>query len=84
MTNPSQPLAAETINVDWFCFWLKGAEDPDPSKTEQHKRARTAQAPRGERKEVEGSSQRSAVSARALRHFAPVPETIRIVMSQSR
>jgi dipeptidyl aminopeptidase/acylaminoacyl peptidase len=27
-------------NVDWFCFWLKGEEDPDPGKTEQYVRWR--------------------------------------------
>jgi len=26
--------------VDWFCFWLKGEEDPDPAKAEQYKRWR--------------------------------------------
>jgi hypothetical protein len=26
--------------VDWFCFWLKGEEDPDPDKAEQYKRWR--------------------------------------------
>jgi hypothetical protein len=26
--------------VDWFRFWLKGEEDPDPAKTEQYKRWR--------------------------------------------
>jgi hypothetical protein len=26
--------------VDWFCFWLKGEEDPDPAKTVQFKRWR--------------------------------------------
>jgi len=38
MTNPTQRLAAETTNVDWFRFWLKGEEDPDPAKVEQYKR----------------------------------------------
>ena len=23
-------------NVDWFKFWLRGQEDPDPAKTEQY------------------------------------------------
>jgi hypothetical protein len=23
-------------NLDWFCFWLKGEEDPDPIKAEQY------------------------------------------------
>jgi hypothetical protein len=27
-------------NVDWYRFWLKGEEDPDPSKAEQYKRWR--------------------------------------------
>ena len=26
--------------VDWFRFWLKGEEDPDPAKAEQYKRWR--------------------------------------------
>jgi dipeptidyl aminopeptidase/acylaminoacyl peptidase len=43
MTNPMQRLTAETINVDWFRFWLKGAEDPDPAKMEQYKRWRELQ-----------------------------------------
>ncbi len=40
MTNPTQRLASETSNVDWFRFWLKGEEDPDPAKAEQYKRWR--------------------------------------------
>jgi len=40
MTNPTQRLASETVNVDWFRFWLKGEEDPDPAKAEQYKRWR--------------------------------------------
>jgi len=40
MTNPTQRLASETINVDWFRFWLKGEEDPDPAKAEQYARWR--------------------------------------------
>jgi hypothetical protein len=26
--------------VDWFCFWLKGEEDPDPAKASQYARWR--------------------------------------------
>jgi hypothetical protein len=26
--------------VDWFCFWLKGEEDPGPAKAEQYARWR--------------------------------------------
>jgi hypothetical protein len=38
MTNPTQRLASETTNVDWFRFWLQGYEDPDLGKVEQYKR----------------------------------------------
>jgi hypothetical protein len=27
-------------NVDWFTFWLKDYEDPDPAKTQQYERWR--------------------------------------------
>jgi len=40
MTNPTQRLASETVNVDWFRFWLKGEEDPDPAKGELYARWR--------------------------------------------
>ena len=40
MTNPTQRLASETSNVDWFDFWLNSHEDPDPTKAEQYKRWR--------------------------------------------
>jgi hypothetical protein len=26
--------------VDWYSFWLKGEEDPEPAKVEQYKRWR--------------------------------------------
>jgi hypothetical protein len=40
MTNPTQRLAAENTNVDWFRFWLKGEEDPDLAKADQYGRWR--------------------------------------------
>jgi dipeptidyl aminopeptidase/acylaminoacyl peptidase len=40
MTNPTQRLTAETTNVDWFRFWLKGEEDSDPAKAERYARWR--------------------------------------------
>lgn len=33
---PWDRLASQQGNVDWFSFWLKGEEDPDPGKTEQY------------------------------------------------
>jgi dipeptidyl aminopeptidase/acylaminoacyl peptidase len=37
---PLERMTAQQGDVDWFCFWLKGEEDPDPSKTDQYKRWR--------------------------------------------
>jgi dipeptidyl aminopeptidase/acylaminoacyl peptidase len=38
--NPRKQIVAQNATVDWFRFWLKGEEDPDPQKTEQYKRWR--------------------------------------------
>ncbi len=40
LVKPWEVMASEQGNVDWFCFWLKGEEDPDPAKAEQYKRWR--------------------------------------------
>ncbi len=37
---PWDRIVSQQGNVDWFCFWLKGEEDPDPTKAEQYKRWR--------------------------------------------
>jgi hypothetical protein len=37
---PWDRMISQQGNVDWFCFWLKGEEDPDPTKAEQYKRWR--------------------------------------------
>jgi dipeptidyl aminopeptidase/acylaminoacyl peptidase len=37
---PSERMAAQQGDVDWFSFWMKGEEDPDPAKTEQYARWR--------------------------------------------
>lgn len=33
---PWERLVSQQGNVDWFSFWLKGEEAPDPAKTEQY------------------------------------------------
>jgi hypothetical protein len=33
-------MTSQQGNVDWFCFWIKGEENPDPTKVEQYKRWR--------------------------------------------
>jgi len=37
---PLERMVAQQGNVDWFCFWLKGEEDPDPAKADQYARWR--------------------------------------------
>jgi hypothetical protein len=40
LEKPWERMTSQQGNVDWFCFWLKGEEDPDPTKAEQYKRWR--------------------------------------------
>jgi dipeptidyl aminopeptidase/acylaminoacyl peptidase len=40
MTNPGERMISQGGAVDWFRFWLKGEEDPDPAKAEQYQRWR--------------------------------------------
>lgn len=37
---PWDRLASQQGDVDWFVFWLKGEEDPDPDKSKQYARWR--------------------------------------------
>ena len=37
---PQHRYSVYERNVDWFKFWLKGQEDPDPSKKDQYERWR--------------------------------------------
>ncbi len=43
LVKPWERLASSQGNVDWFRFWLKGDEDPDPAKREQYERWRELQ-----------------------------------------
>jgi dipeptidyl aminopeptidase/acylaminoacyl peptidase len=40
LQKPLERLASQQGNVDWFRFWLKGEEDPDPGKAQQYLRWR--------------------------------------------
>ena len=53
---PSERLTAQQGNVDWFCFWLKNEEDPDPAKAEQYARWREL------RKQQEGGRRAASVA----------------------
>ena len=40
LVKPWERMTSQQGDVDWFCFWLKGEEDPDPTKVEQYARWR--------------------------------------------
>jgi dipeptidyl aminopeptidase/acylaminoacyl peptidase len=40
LTNPAVRMASQRGTVDWFRFWLKAEEDPDPVKADQYRRWR--------------------------------------------
>jgi dipeptidyl aminopeptidase/acylaminoacyl peptidase len=40
LMKPWDRMVSQEGSVDWFCFWLKSEEDPDPKKTEQYVRWR--------------------------------------------
>jgi len=40
LVKPWERMVSLQGTVDWFCFWLKSEEDPDPAKAEQYKRWR--------------------------------------------
>jgi dipeptidyl aminopeptidase/acylaminoacyl peptidase len=43
LEKPWERVISQQGSVDWFCFWLKGEEDPDPAKAEQYVRWRGLQ-----------------------------------------
>jgi dipeptidyl aminopeptidase/acylaminoacyl peptidase len=40
LQKPWDRMVSLQSDVDWFCFWLKGEEDPDPTKVKQYVRWR--------------------------------------------
>ena len=38
LRKPWERMVDSQGNVDWFCFWLKSEEDPNPSKTAEYNR----------------------------------------------
>ncbi len=40
LEKPWERMTSQQGDVDWFCFWLKGEEDPDPEKVGQYQRWR--------------------------------------------
>jgi dipeptidyl aminopeptidase/acylaminoacyl peptidase len=58
LEKPWDRMVSQQGNVDWFCFWIKGEEDPNPAKAEEYKRWR-------EQRRIEGLKPASNVSERA-------------------
>lgn len=48
---PKERMTAQEGAVDWFVFWLRGVEDPDPEKASQYVRWRALEALRPADKE---------------------------------
>lgn len=40
LDRPWERMASQQGDVDWFCFWLKGEQDPAPDKSQQYIRWR--------------------------------------------
>jgi hypothetical protein len=60
LEKPWDRMVSQQGNVDWFCFWLKGEEDPDPEKAEQYQRWRALRQLQQQNPTTrEGSSARS-------------------------
>jgi hypothetical protein len=43
LTNAAVRMVSQGGSVDWFRFWLKNEEDPDPAKADQYARWRESQ-----------------------------------------
>lgn len=83
LSNPPVRLASQGGTVDWFRFWLKGEEDPDPSKADQYRRWRAFRESQGARDRVPtyGTGESSmavrcspgTMSARSMSTHRPTP-----------
>jgi hypothetical protein len=51
LQKPWDRMSSQQSNVDWFGFWLKAEEDPDPSKQSQYERWRQLRFLVGKRSE---------------------------------
>ena len=58
LVKPWERLASSQGNADWFRFWLKGEEDPDPSKGEQYVRWRELRKLQQEQRAADTSATR--------------------------
>jgi len=40
LVKPTERLVSLEMNADWYDFWLRDHEDPDPAKSDQYQRWR--------------------------------------------
>ena len=40
IAQPRERMISQQGAVDWFCFWLKSEEEPEPAKNQQYARWR--------------------------------------------
>jgi dipeptidyl aminopeptidase/acylaminoacyl peptidase len=62
-TNPAVRMASQGGSVDWFRFWLKDEEDPDPAKVDQYKHWRSLRQLQAENDAKGKAAKDKAVSA---------------------
>ena len=60
LAKPWERMTSSQSVVDWFRFWLKGEEDPDPAKAEQYKRWRDLRKLQGASVKPDASNRNSA------------------------
>jgi len=60
LVKPWERMISQQGDVDWFCFWLKGEEDPDRAKAEQYARWR-------ELRKMQGENEKAAAELRSKR-----------------
>ncbi len=51
LEKPWDRMRSQQATVDWFCFWLKGEEDPSPAKAAQYARWRKLREQQAETEE---------------------------------
>ncbi len=64
LEKPWDRAISQDGNFDWFCFWLKGEEDPDPAKAEQYARWHVLRAMRDSTETRTATAPKSADSRR--------------------
>lgn len=62
LMKPMHRFISQEMHTDWFDFWLRDAEDPDPSKFEQYQRWRALRTARSEQTSRSGRRYREPIA----------------------